>query len=148
MVGWHHWLNGHEFDTSRKVRTGKPSVLRFVGSQRVGRGFVGSQRVGRDWTTPRGFPCLGTEHFLQVPDLKSNMTRNAYLKEFSSYCEGKLSIMQPREDSSLNQKNGCAPLSNQQILSQVLLHPQIPEKLKYIWIMSFPQNPPVTFNLL
>ena len=28
MVGWHHWLNGHEFDqTGRWWRTGKTSVL-------------------------------------------------------------------------------------------------------------------------
>ena len=30
------------------------------------------------------------------------MTKNAYLREFSSYCEGKLGIMQLREDGSLN----------------------------------------------
>ena len=29
MVGWHHWLNGHE-NSGRKWRTGKPSVLQFM----------------------------------------------------------------------------------------------------------------------
>ena len=32
MVGWRHWLNGHEFEQ----RTGKPGVLQFMGSQRAG----------------------------------------------------------------------------------------------------------------
>ena len=40
MVGWHHWLNGHDFEQTQgeKWRTGKPSlwtVLQFMGSQRV-----------------------------------------------------------------------------------------------------------------
>ena len=44
MVGWHHWLNRHEFDwvNSRSWwRTGRPGVLRYMGSQ----------RVGHDWAT-------------------------------------------------------------------------------------------------
>ena len=35
MVGWHHQLNGHEFERET-VRTGEPGVLQFMGSQRVG----------------------------------------------------------------------------------------------------------------
>ena len=37
MVGWHHWLNGHELwtDLGRRWKTGKPGVLRSMGSQRV-----------------------------------------------------------------------------------------------------------------
>ena len=43
MVGFQHWLNGHEFWVSfrRWWETGKPGVLRFMGSQ----------RVGLDWAT-------------------------------------------------------------------------------------------------
>ena len=39
MVGWHHWLNGHEFESSSGSWwwTGKPGVLQSMGSQRVGR---------------------------------------------------------------------------------------------------------------
>ena len=33
MVGWHHWLNGHE---SKQGKTGKPGVLQSMGSWRVG----------------------------------------------------------------------------------------------------------------
>ena len=32
-VGWHHQLDGHEFEQAR----GKPGVLQSMGSQRVGR---------------------------------------------------------------------------------------------------------------
>ena len=36
MVGWHHQLNGHEFEqTGRWWRTGKPGVLQSMWSQRV-----------------------------------------------------------------------------------------------------------------
>ena len=36
-VGWHHQLNGHEFEQilGDSKRTGKPGVLPFMGSQRV-----------------------------------------------------------------------------------------------------------------
>ena len=38
MVGWHHWLNGHEFwvNSGSWWWTGRPGVLWFMGSQRVG----------------------------------------------------------------------------------------------------------------
>ena len=36
MVGWHHRLNGHEFEqTSGHGKTGKPGELWSTGSQRV-----------------------------------------------------------------------------------------------------------------
>ena len=39
MVGWHHRLDGHGFGWTLgvgDVSTGRPGVLRFMGSQRVG----------------------------------------------------------------------------------------------------------------
>ena len=38
MVGWHHWLDGHEFEQALGVGdgTGKPGVLQSMGWQRVG----------------------------------------------------------------------------------------------------------------
>ena len=37
MVGWHHQLDGHEFEKALGVgQTGKPGVLQSMGSQRVG----------------------------------------------------------------------------------------------------------------
>ena len=38
MVGWHHQLLGHEFEQGPDVGDGqgKPGVLQFTGSQRVG----------------------------------------------------------------------------------------------------------------
>ena len=41
MIGWHHWLNEHEFEQALGDRTGKPGVLKSMGLQ----------RVGHDWAT-------------------------------------------------------------------------------------------------
>ena len=41
MVGWHHWLYGHEFESRSWSRTGRPGILQSMGSQ----------RVGHDWAT-------------------------------------------------------------------------------------------------
>ena len=36
VVGWHHWLNGHEFERALGLlMTGKPGVLQSMGPQRV-----------------------------------------------------------------------------------------------------------------
>ena len=42
MDGWHHRLNGHEFEQASRSWwwTGRPGVLRFMGSQRVGHGWA------------------------------------------------------------------------------------------------------------
>jgi len=41
MVGWHHWLDGHVWASSRsRWWTGKPGVLQFMGSQRVRHNWV------------------------------------------------------------------------------------------------------------
>ena len=46
MVGWHYWLNGHEFEqTGRQWRTGKPSVLLSVGWQRAGHNWATEQQI-------------------------------------------------------------------------------------------------------
>ena len=36
MVGWPHRLNGHQFEYSPGVGTGRPGVLQSMGLQRVG----------------------------------------------------------------------------------------------------------------
>ena len=43
MVGWHHWLSGHEFEQTLESWwwTGKPGILQSMGSQ----------GVGHDWAT-------------------------------------------------------------------------------------------------
>ena len=37
MVGWHHGLDGHEFEQTLgdKLRTRRPGMLQFIESQRV-----------------------------------------------------------------------------------------------------------------
>ena len=44
MVGWHHWLNGHEFEQTPEDGDGQGSLVCCMQS-------VGSQRVGHDWVT-------------------------------------------------------------------------------------------------
>ena len=41
MAGWHHWLNGHEFEWTPGVGDGATGVLQSMGWQ----------RVGHDWAT-------------------------------------------------------------------------------------------------
>ena len=43
MAGWHHLLDGHEFESTLGVSwwwTGRPGVPRFMGSQRVGHNWA------------------------------------------------------------------------------------------------------------
>ena len=48
MVGWHHWCNGHELkQTLRQWRTGKPTILPSMGSQRVRHDSVTQQEWRR-----------------------------------------------------------------------------------------------------
>ena len=42
MVGWHHWLNGHEFEQTPEVGDGQGSLALQS---------TGLQRVGHDWVT-------------------------------------------------------------------------------------------------
>ena len=41
MAGWHHWLDGREFEWTRSWWwTGRPGMLQFMGSQRVGHNWA------------------------------------------------------------------------------------------------------------
>ena len=42
MAGWYHWLDGHEFwvNSGSWWWTGRPGVLQFMGSQRVGHNWA------------------------------------------------------------------------------------------------------------
>ena len=44
MVGWHHWLNGHEFEQAPGDGKWQGSLVGMLQSK-------GSQRVGHDWAT-------------------------------------------------------------------------------------------------
>ena len=68
MVGWPHWLNGHEFEQARGAgegQTGKASLLQPMGSQRVGHDWVTEQQTGKK--LPR-IPLLSFQH----PGLEEN----------------------------------------------------------------------------
>ena len=46
MVGWHHWLNGHEFEqTQIWWRTGRPCMLQSKESQRIRPDWVTEQQL-------------------------------------------------------------------------------------------------------
>ena len=48
MTRWHHRLDGHEFNSRSWWWTGRPGVLRFMGSQRVGHNWA----TELNWTEP------------------------------------------------------------------------------------------------
>ena len=54
MVGWHHWLNG--LDSRSWWWTGRPGVLRFLGSQRIRHDWV----TKLNWTIIFSFSSLGS----------------------------------------------------------------------------------------
>ena len=48
MAGWHHWLDGCESEWTPGVGDGRPGVLQFMGSQRVGHDWV-TELNWTDW---------------------------------------------------------------------------------------------------
>ena len=56
MAGWHHWLNGHEFEQTGKLWwTGSPGVLLPMGSHRVGHDWMTEKQhifKGKEYMTP------------------------------------------------------------------------------------------------
>ena len=53
-VGWHHWLNGHEFEQTQGNSEGEGS-LQLMGSQTVGRKLATEQQDGSQGTGPVWF---------------------------------------------------------------------------------------------
>ena len=74
MVGWHHQLDGHEFEQALGVGTGKPGVLQSMGSQ----------RVGHDWATELN----GTEaklEIIHIPAIKATTAEKTFTWIFFKY---------------------------------------------------------------
>ena len=93
MVGWHHQLNGHEFE--QWWWTGKPGVLQRMGSQ----------RVGHNWATKLTVPTqaattLITKSFLSIEDM-------FIFKIHSWYNYQKLSNSTKHRNESLLPENTC-----------------------------------------
>ena len=55
MVGWHHWLDGHEFEQTPGDSEGQGSM-----------GSMGSQRVRHDWVTEQQTTAIVQRCFWQV----------------------------------------------------------------------------------
>ena len=69
MVGWHHRLNGHEFEQAPgdgEGQTGKPGVLQSTGSQ----------RVGHNGTTPTATQRVSILRCTRLPHLLSAHPRS------------------------------------------------------------------------
>ena len=62
MVGWHHWLNGYEFEQTQETewRTEKPGVLQSMGSKRVGHDWV--SELNRTEVTLNSWNVQGIRH--------------------------------------------------------------------------------------
>ena len=62
MVGWHHWLNGHEFwvNSGSWWWTGRPGMLQFMGLQRVGHNWV----TELNWAEPLRTIEIGVQFYL------------------------------------------------------------------------------------
>ena len=76
MLGWHHRLNGHEFEQTPGADDGqgRPGVLQTMGSQ----------RVGHDWATElncRSQPCDEAVHSYVYSQEKCVLTRHQQLSE-------------------------------------------------------------------
>ena len=54
VIGWHHWLNGYEFEQTLGDgwRKGKPGVLQSMGSQKVRRYLATEQQQHWSWYLP------------------------------------------------------------------------------------------------
>ena len=62
MAGWHHWLNGRESECGSWWWTGRPGVLRFMRSQRVGHDWA--TELNR-WQGIHFCSCLCLQHVAQ-----------------------------------------------------------------------------------
>ena len=62
MAGWHHRLDGHEFEWT--PGDGRPGVLQFMGSQ----------RVGHDWATELNWSILYGPTLTSIHDYWKNHT--------------------------------------------------------------------------
>ena len=76
MVGWHHWLNGHEFEHT-SWWTGKPSVLQSTESQRVGREWAAEQQQQKNMKL-RVTNRLKTHVMCQTTDFHPGYVKSFY----------------------------------------------------------------------
>ena len=77
MVGWHHWLYGHEFEQALGVGDGLGSLLQSMGSQRVRHDWV----TELNWTEQ---PHQSADNWIKVLLSKALPTR---AKDSVSQCQ-------------------------------------------------------------
>ena len=77
VVGWHHWLNGYEFEQAPGDGEGQGSLMCFIGSQRVGYNWATEQQQ-KEYVTVTWPEC----------DCQESKVRN-YLSAIWTNCRGK-----------------------------------------------------------
>ena len=73
MAWWHHWLDGRWVSVNSRSWwwTGRPGVLRFMGSQRVGRDWATELNWGRRQSMFHPSPSPCTDDTYSLPELGS-----------------------------------------------------------------------------
>ena len=79
MVGWHHWLNGHEFVQTLGDGEGQ-------GSLACCSPWGGLQRVGHDWVTEKQQQCLITEFLHAYKQYISYFTLFTQKETYCIFC--------------------------------------------------------------
>ena len=79
MAGWHHWLDGRESEWTPGW-TGRPGVLRFMGSQRVGHDWV----TELNWTVLMGLNAMILVFWML--SFKSAFSLSSSLSTRGSWC--------------------------------------------------------------
>ena len=64
MVGWHHWLDGHEFKHALGVGDAQGSLALKPGMLQS----MGSQQIGHDWVTELKWRESGRDPILEHPE--------------------------------------------------------------------------------
>ena len=68
MVGWHHWLNGHEFEQAPGVGDGQGSLLQSMGWQRVRHDWA----TELNWRSQKIYPPRTIKHCGRTPRTSKN----------------------------------------------------------------------------
>ena len=89
MVGWHHWLNGHEFEQTleRWWRTGKPVVLQAIGLQRAGH-FWATEQQQKNKNKIRAYHLVCRLRSCHIWDARFKQEKKSQLLRHLRYFQG------------------------------------------------------------
>ena len=78
MVGWHHQLDGHEFEQALGVGDGQRGLVCCMQS-------MGSQRVGDDWATEQQPETTSFKNGRKHLSLKGTLTKIGYILGYKTH---------------------------------------------------------------